>query len=544
MKKLVIIFAILIGLVIVPNHSTAQSWDWLKQNTDGSISQPASHPQVPPNPLVTTDAHGNVYSFSTFDSWGISFGGDTVTELAGMGLILVKFDSNGHVVWTKDAGHTNVGSIKIANALTVDSFGSVYITGECDNTALIFGGITIHTPVPPNNMGMFIAKFDSNGNVKWAKTAGGLGAFNGVSIKVNITNHIYLTGIIGDSDVVFDTITLLHSDNMYLVKYDTGGKVIWARGAFALGPTAMTTDKQGNIIITTMSLNGIYHIDSTVLYIPGDSAYLHLLILKYDSTGRLLWGKGMGGNGYIDEHSVAITTDEVNNIYVSGNTTATIMKFDTTNTFHTMPGNFLLKCSASGDIIWYKQPDYRVALVSLSSDANGYIYACGSDLAYKYDTTANNIWAKELLGCSTTSICASNANHVAVSGFYSNALIHLDGFTLTNHDTLFQNMFVAQLNSNYNSLVRGNSSEVKSNIHIYPNPADKQVTVELPDYTENAVITISDITGGVHEIRVINTGNKMESFDLSAYASGIYVVKVVVDFNFICTSKLFIQQTR
>jgi hypothetical protein len=67
---------------------------------------------------------------------------------------------------------------------------------------------------------------------------------------------------------------------------------------------------------------------------------------------------------------------------------------------------------------------------------------------------------------------------------------------------------------------------------VYPNPAKDQVNISLyADQDVEALITISDITGRqiISEMRNLNAGVNITSFQTADLSAGIYMVNVMVN---------------
>jgi len=115
-----------------------------------------------------------------------------------------KYSSSGNIIWAKDFGDF---SQEITRALTVDSAGSVYVTGDfCDTVDFDPGpGVhELHSEGPANDE--FICKLDSGGNFRWAKDIGG--SFNELAheICVDMYRNVHLCGVFnGVSDLEPDT---------------------------------------------------------------------------------------------------------------------------------------------------------------------------------------------------------------------------------------------------------------------------------------------------------------------------------------------------
>ncbi len=82
--------------------------------------------------------------------------------------------------------------------------------------------------------------------------------------------------------------------------------------------------------------------------------------------------------------------------------------------------------------------------------------------------------------------------------------------------------------SGYASSVTGikNVPEDEITIMVYPNPANNQITIDIPAFgsTKNALLELSDVEGRLLKSEIISTS--INQLDISYLSSGIYVLKV------------------
>ena len=97
---------------------------------------------------ITSDSSGNVY-VTGFTGGGL----DGNTNAGAEDLFVIKYNSSGTKQWTKQDG-TATG--EIGQAITNDSSGNVYVTGET------WGGLDGNTNAGSRDL--FVVKYDSDGN--------------------------------------------------------------------------------------------------------------------------------------------------------------------------------------------------------------------------------------------------------------------------------------------------------------------------------------------------------------------------------------------
>ena len=209
MKKF-ILFYVLISIVYTPLFSQVPSWMWAK-------SAGGENPCIGyKNVSVAVDASGNAYLAGYFTGDSITFGGDTLTNAGGDNIFLAKYDAVGNVIWAKKAGGTNND---LAYSVAADAQGNAYITGSFGDSTFIFGSTTLTNPYPGSD-DIFLAKYDTYGNVLWAKDEDGTGGGTAKSVAVDASGNCYITGSIGGTNPVFDTETMVESLEVYVYVFD------------------------------------------------------------------------------------------------------------------------------------------------------------------------------------------------------------------------------------------------------------------------------------------------------------------------------------
>ena len=110
---------------------------------------------------------------------------------------------------------------------------------------------------------MFILKYDALGNVLWAKRAGGIDDDAGTGITTDSDKNIYITGNYTSPTINFDSIVLTNDsagyNDIFVAKYDTSGKVLWAVRAGGYNDDlcrgGIAIDRNKNLYISGMYWN-------------------------------------------------------------------------------------------------------------------------------------------------------------------------------------------------------------------------------------------------------------------------------------------------
>ncbi len=297
---------------------------------------------------VCLDSMSNIYITGSF-SGTTNIGGQTLTSNGAADIFIAKLNANGNLVWAK-----SFGSVSLDYAFDIDceSGGNFVVTGGFRQTMTLIPNTVIAST---GGFDLFTAKFNTNGDCLWAKTATGLASEYGNEIVVGDNNNICVVGNT-NGQMIFGSDTLFHADStdLFIASYNSLGDLLWVRGIpgyGSAGARGVDIDIFGNTIVAG-SFNGSISIDN--INFNSTSQNLNdVFIAKYSVSGSIIWAKRFGDLG--DDYARGVGTDSSGNIYLSG-VFSNSVNFDGNTLFAS--GNtdiFLLKLTPSGNFVWIKQ---------------------------------------------------------------------------------------------------------------------------------------------------------------------------------------------
>ena len=426
------------------------------------------------------------------------FGNVYVSGIDDLGYTTVKYDSSGNQLWLRYY-HSGYG-LNLAEDMTIDTLGNVYVTGQSQGNNGKNGYLTI--------------KYNTNGDSLWTAryTGPDAGSF-GRSIAVDRFGNTFVTGGSFGSGTERDIAT---------VKYDSNGVEQWVK---RYNGTSNHFDE--GVKIKTDEI-GISYVLGYVNNINRDADFC---LIKYLPSGDTAWTRIYGsdtGSFISSDRGKDLVLDDTNNVYFTGwgyNVPSSPNSSYTT-----------LKYSLNGQLIWARFDTNANYPNSITLDVEGNIYVTGMKggikiYTVKYNSAGDKIWGLEYPeysnGIGGHKILTDENNNVYVFG----------GKT----DTIFLIKYSQGTNIKKLSSTIPSSYNLRQN---YPNPFNSQTTIEFDikkkgDYS----LVIYDCLGRKREEvfnEYLNAGSYCVSFNGDELQSGVYFYRLSADGNVVETRKMIL----
>ena len=261
--------------------------------------------------LVTTNTHGNFY--------------------------IARYNSDGTLAWVKRAvgepfynnEHTQRGSDVAAM-----SDNSVIVTGVFGNTAIFGEGEPNETSITyhPYYWDFFIAKYNPDGTLAWAKRQGGTELEKPLSITTLSGNSFVISGLFGTQDVkpaIFGegepnetTLYTVGTDDIFIASYNPDGTLQWARRAGGILRDAgygIAALSDNSVVMCGSYGNGGDPGEAPATFgegEPGETILPHagwddIFVARYDTNGSLVWAKRAAGVSQEIAHDIAALSGDM-----------------------------------------------------------------------------------------------------------------------------------------------------------------------------------------------------------------------------------------
>jgi len=256
------------------------------------------------------------------------------------------------------------------NWTSTDASGNVFAGGTFNADSMCLDGFTIHTRLQEGGGG-FLAKFNPSGQLLWLKNIGPRTNY----FAMDASGNVYASGVFRDT-VSFGPFLLKQYSNsgvcwnLFLVKYDPSGHVLWATcpggysraGSYTTSPYSMSMDASANIYIAGSFASDSLFFGSTKIASTGVASSTFLV--KYNSHGQVSWAQRT--NDVVINSVGQMIANRSGEVYI------------------VTPYLLVAKYSPSGKQRWQKNLYKRninfdyVKLTALAVDQNEHVYIAGA----------------------------------------------------------------------------------------------------------------------------------------------------------------------
>jgi hypothetical protein len=489
--------------------SYAQNFEWAKD--EGKYAYDYGYG-------IINDAAGNVYVAGKYEENAI-FSGTTLPCQGNHDIYLAKYSASGNLTWVRTGGGYDGD---YAHAIAYNQANTIYIAGEVEGgTALVsFPGSTI-TLTPAGDNDVFIAAYDLNGNLEWAKSEGHWYNEKALGIACDNSSNVVICGYYRDTTKFGNTfIASKGSKDMFVAKYTSTGNLLWMKHGGGPGEeeaNSVICDASGNIYVCGMYADGA--IFGSATYTTVNTQFGHFpngYLAKYDPNGNLLWFKVIGGDW--TDVAWSLTKDNGGKIYVAGEFSG--VKFDNVNDVWPVGKEdaFVACYDQNGNFQWVNHGGgpiadrargvgcdgttiYMTGQFGLNSTfgPNSVTAADSSDIFISaLDNMGNFLWTKTVGGVSDTFELDGFESGIAICArpgmsYVTGALLDggtFDGISLNSYKRT--DIFIAKTSTTVSIT---EEAQIDDDFKLYPNPAKETITITFNQDFGNAELVIYDLLG-------------------------------------------------
>ena len=280
------------------NHGNLDVWV-IKLDTSGNLTWQkcfGGNNQDTGNSVVQTSDGGYILSCNTFSNNGQVSGNHGTTDAW-----IVKLTTSGEIVWQKCFGGSNFDSaVSIQN--TTDG-GYVFIGNSSSNNGDVSG---THSTTTTD---YWVAKISAIGVLQWQKALGGTSDEVATCIRQTSDGGYIISGRTASTNG--DVTGFHGWNDYWIVKINSTGTLVWQKtfgGTQEEVAWDVIQTADGGYIVTGYA--GSPSGDGDVLFNHSTSIpTLDIWILRLDATGTILWQKSLGSTGYQESFAIQQTAD-------------------------------------------------------------------------------------------------------------------------------------------------------------------------------------------------------------------------------------------
>jgi uncharacterized delta-60 repeat protein len=332
---------------------------------NGTVSLSYSAPGPNPNEYVYTGAITNEKHAPAGEYKYLVATWDQATDIYlynEFSVSVSNVSETGNLIWAKSAGGIEND---YGYAITTLSDNSTVVTGFFYNTATFGPGEPNQTVLTSSGWDdIFIARYDPDGKLEWAKRAGGTSYDEGWGIttlsddSTVMTGYFYGSATFGPGEINETILTPAGDWDIFIARYNPNGTLAWAKRAGGSGSdySKGITTLSDNSTVVTGTFNG------SVTFGPGESnetiltsaGWDDIFIARYNPDGILAWAKCAGGTSH--DEGRGITTLSDNSTVVTGGFygSATFGQGEINQTILTSGGSFIARYNPDGTLAWAK----------------------------------------------------------------------------------------------------------------------------------------------------------------------------------------------
>ncbi len=315
------------------------------QSPDYQWVEQAGGPKKDEGNSVSIDPYGNIVVTGIFyDS--TTFGDTTIISNGKQDIFIAKYDRDGQLLWALNDG--GVYASDVANDVTVDQSGNIYVVGYTSGTAE-FGDSPLSLP---QHQTAFLVKYNNAAEFQWVRAYPDDGNQNsrGIGVATDADGNIYMAIEFSSGITIGNTTFTGHADGL-LVKLSPNGQFLWGRQFAGSYPNPvymadLATDEKGNCFIAGNFVHDSVSIGDTTLVSTGS---YDIFLAKYLPNGTLDWVQQ--GTGSSRNYAYDVATDGQGNVFMCGDywTEAIFNTLTLTN-----GGLFVVKYDQNGNVKWGK----------------------------------------------------------------------------------------------------------------------------------------------------------------------------------------------
>ena len=286
------------------------------------------------------------------------------------GVFIARYEADGTLAWARRAD----GLVSVGYAVAPFSDGSVLVSGWFDGTAVFGSGEA--GEVTFDEGGNFMARYEPDGALDWVRRTGGVGS-DLVTLPDGswlMTGNYGSTAVFGEGEA---NETTLHSehDGIFVARYNLDGTLAWARGVggefSSVMPNIAAASDGSSFIVGSFSgtvVFGVGEAHETTFASPANPDFRDVFLARYQSDGTLDWARRSEGEAYTTGRGLALLDE--GSALISGSFSGTVVfgEGEAGEVISDGRASYLARYRPDGTLAWARSDGGSVASIGAHSD--------------------------------------------------------------------------------------------------------------------------------------------------------------------------------
>lgn len=414
---------------------------------------------------------------------------------------ILALSPSGTYLWS---GTISGAETMYPSALVCPANGSITLAGWCEGVLDLDPGSATATFNVPSE-GMFVLTLNADGSFVRAHTTTGRG--RPMSLASTPGGDVLCTGVFdetidlqpGPASATL-SVQLPGYGDIFLVKWDTDGDVVWSRhfaGDGAVDYAEVGLAPNGSVYVSGV-FSGALDLDpgTPVVLVTAQANHREIFTVKLNLFGNYSWNRHFG----VDAGGVHMAVDDLGDVYLGGGFEGTADVFGTPLGIPDRSVAFLLRLRSNGttDLVRYARTESPFSgdpgITDIDASVSGQILVAGYFYYY-------------------TTVFAATEEHPS------------DGWQLTGYGQ--QDMFMAKYNTGIPQVVT-DESRISGALKAWPQPAADHLWVDLgSDVSGRVDILVCSSDGRVLRRHQQADASQLVRLELGSLQPGMYVLRTV-----------------
>jgi hypothetical protein len=306
----------------------------------------------------------------------------TLVSAGGADVFIARYTQSGSLLWVRQAGGAGDD---LGKGVAVLSNGSVAITGQFAGTATFGPGETNETVLTSSGpVEAFVARCGPDGSLAWARQLGGDWGTGVAALSAGsavVAGSFSGTPTFGAGEPNATMLISAGEIDVFVARYDADGRLVWAKSG---GGDAIDEGRRV-VALSDDSAVVLGDFQGTATFSAGDPSSMSLtsagnsdiFMVRYEADGSLAWAGRAGGADFESGQGATVLADD--SVVATGTFrgTATFGQGWPGETLLTSTGNrdvFVARYARDGTLVWAKRAGgtgaaYGVSATTLFDDS-------------------------------------------------------------------------------------------------------------------------------------------------------------------------------